>query len=218
MLKVVVFDGGYGGEMFADLLEEEMPVVEVVRVIDWQNARALRRGIRSARLRAEAALAEHIGKADLIVFANHLLSISSLEYFRRRYPGQKFLGLKLELPNGETARSCLVLTTRAVARTLGFRYYVRQIQTGAKTLRLDAWAELIDQGELGETEIAATFEAAAIRREQPRNIVLACATFRDVKAELNGYFNQNVRVYDGFETAVRTACKMLKIRGGVGRK
>ena len=38
MLKVVVFDSGFGGELFADYFEEEMPVVEIVRVIDWRNA------------------------------------------------------------------------------------------------------------------------------------------------------------------------------------
>ena len=34
MLKIVVFDGGYGGEFFADKLKEELPVVEIIRVID----------------------------------------------------------------------------------------------------------------------------------------------------------------------------------------
>ena len=38
MLKVVVFDSGYGGELFADYLEEELPLVDIVRVIDWRNA------------------------------------------------------------------------------------------------------------------------------------------------------------------------------------
>ena len=55
MLKVVIFDSGYGGEFFADKLEEEVPVIEVVRVIDWRNASQILSGPRSARKAAEAA-------------------------------------------------------------------------------------------------------------------------------------------------------------------
>lgn len=218
MLKVVVYDGGFGGELFADLLEEEIPVIEVIRVIDWRNAESLNQGAKMARQVAEQALLPYLGKVDLIVLANHLLSITSLRYFRRKYPEQKFVGLNLELPTGVKKRDFLILTTQAVAKTLRFRYYKWRIKAKVKTLKLDAWPRMIDDGELGEQEIAATFEMAAILREQPRDVVLACATFRDVAPEINGYFNQRVRVYDGFETTLKAACRMLKIRGGIGKK
>ena len=98
MLKVVVYDGGYGGELFADYLEENLPIVEVIRVIDWRNASAITKSARSARRTAKAALSPYLGQVDLIIFANHLLSITGLRYFRRHYPNQKFLGLHLEPP------------------------------------------------------------------------------------------------------------------------
>ena len=218
MLKVVVYDGGFGGELFADLLEKELPVFEVVRVIDWRNAEALNQGSRSARQVAEQALQAYFGKVDLIVLANHLLSMTSLRYFRRKYPGQKFVGINLELPTGAKKRDFVVLTTQAVARTMKFRYYKWQLRAKAKILKLDAWPGMIDDGELNEREIATTFQTAAILREQPRDVVLACATFRDVTPEINNYFNQKVRVYDGFEAALKAICRVLKIRGGIGKK
>ena len=38
MIKIVIFDSGYGGELLADYLESELPVVNIVRVIDWHHA------------------------------------------------------------------------------------------------------------------------------------------------------------------------------------
>ena len=38
MLRVVVYGRGRGGEAVAEYLEEELGVVEVVRVIDWSPA------------------------------------------------------------------------------------------------------------------------------------------------------------------------------------
>ena len=55
MLKIVVFDSGFGGELFADRLESEIPVVEVIRVIDWRSANQILSSPRGARKAAEKA-------------------------------------------------------------------------------------------------------------------------------------------------------------------
>ncbi len=36
--KVVVFDCGIGGELFADYIENELAIIDVVRVIDWRHS------------------------------------------------------------------------------------------------------------------------------------------------------------------------------------
>ena len=82
MLKIVVFDGGYGGEIFADYLQENLPIVETIRVIDWRNAEKILLKAKDARRVADAALRPYIGKVDLIIFANYLITITSLKYFR----------------------------------------------------------------------------------------------------------------------------------------
>ena len=91
MLKVVVFDSGYGGELFADYLSEEIGTIEVIRVIDWRNAEDLQKSARLARKITENTLRPYLGQVDLIVFANYLLSVTSLKYFRRKYKKQKYI-------------------------------------------------------------------------------------------------------------------------------
>lgn len=92
MIKIVIFDGGYGGEFFADRFEEAIPVVDIIRVIDWRHAEQYLTSAKDSRTLAEEALRPYINKVDLIILANHLLSLSSLKYFQRKFPKQKFIG------------------------------------------------------------------------------------------------------------------------------
>ena len=219
MLKVVVFDGGYGGEFFADQLEEALPVLDVVRVIDWRNADKLLTGPRSARKVAKNALKPYIGKVDLIVFANHLLAVTSLRHFRRKYKNQKFIGLGLKRPDTFIKRDVLILTTKAVARSISYHNFLFQIKRRSKTLTLDHWPLEIDNGDLTEDKIRATL-GKLLKREKfkPQEIILACSQFNDIKTELRNIFGHNLKIHDSFDDTVRNVCKVLCIRGGVGKK
>ncbi len=219
MLKVVVFDGGYGGEFFADQLEEALLVLDVVRVIDWRNADKLLTGPRSARKVAKNALKPYIGKVDLIVFANHLLAATSLRHFRRKYKNQKFIGLGLKRPDTFIKRDVLILTTKAVARSISYHNFLFQIKRRSKTLTLDHWPLEIDNGDLTEDKIRATL-GKLLKREKfkPQEIILACSQFNDIKTELRNIFGHNLKIHDSFDDTVRNVCKVLCIRGGVGKK
>lgn len=218
MLKVVIFDSGYGGELFADLLEEVIPVVEVIRVIDWRNAEDILKSAKTARKVAEKALAPYIGKVDLIVFANYLLSVTSLKYFNHKYKNQKFIGLDFKKPDTFIKRDLIILTTRAVAKTLAYRKFVYQLDRKVKTVMLDAWPSMIDDGELSDQEIHMTLERSAVDGHiEPEEMILACSQFNDIKAELKNVFSSKLRIYDGFNDAIREVCKILKIRGSLSK-
>ncbi len=219
MLKVVVFDGGYGGEFFADRLEAELPVLEVIRVVDWRHADDLLKSKRRARRAARNALRPYIGKVDLIIFANHLLTLTSLKYFRRKYKNQKFIGFDLKTPDTFISRDVAILTTSAVARTFKYYKFLFNLPRRATTLRLDDWPARIDDGELNEPEISSKLRTLLIRRRfWPEEIVLACSQFEDIKPELKNIFGHNVKIYDSFDDCIRNVCKTLRIRGGTGRK
>ena len=214
MLKVVVFDSGYGGELFADYLEEELPIIEVIRVIDWRNAEQILKNPKLAREAAEKALQPYIGKVDLIVFANHLLSITSLKYFCREYKQQPFIGLKLNNKN-ITGRPTLVLTTKSITKTFYYFWFLRQTQ--AKTIIFDDWPTLIDDGELTNHKIKRDLKLLLAQNDnfKPEQIVLGCSQFVDLKSELIKFFGHNIKIIDGFEPALREVCQTLKLRGAL---
>ena len=219
MLKVVVFDCGYGGEFFADQLEEEIPIIEVIRVIDWRNANKIQSNSRSARKLATLALRPYLNKVDLIIFANHFLTITNLKYFERRYKNQKFLGLKLKQPDTFVKRDVLILATKPIAHTISYYNFLFQLKRKTKTLTLDDWPTKIDEGELSEIEIHETLSKLINPGEiKPEEIILACSHFSDVKQELKNYFGYNLKIYDGFDDAIRRTCKILHLRGGIGKK
>lgn len=209
MLKIVIFDVNYGGEVFADRLEEELGIVDVIRVIDWRNAAAALSSPHQIRQVAEAALRPYIGRADLIFLANHLLSTTSLRYFRRRYKNQAFLGF--EIPAMKTTRKTLVLTTKALSKTFSFQYAINCFKN-KETLLLDHWTSKIDDGELTLAEVEQTLQSPA------EILVLANSNFSDIKTLLKTATHQNIKILDSHDSAIRDICKTLKLRGGTGRR
>ena len=94
MLKIVVFDGGWGGEAVANYLDHELGVAEVVRLIDWAHAPY---GTKSQAEILEftlESLGPYIGKVDLIVLGGYAVSLV-LPELKVRHPEQVFVGLNV---------------------------------------------------------------------------------------------------------------------------
>lgn len=217
MLKVAVLDCGYGGEFLADRLEEEIGVVEVIRVIDWRHSEQYLTKPKVARGLAIAALRPYIGTVDLIIIANHLLSVTSLNYFKHKYPEQKFIGLKLKHPECFTEKQILVLATKSLTKTMAYHGFLFSLKKHkVKTMLVDTWPERIDEGELEFTEIKHSIEQFADKKNiTPEEVVLANAQFEDIKSELKRVLGRKVKIHSSFDDTIREACKLLRIRGSV---
>lgn len=217
MLKIVVLDSGYGGELFADKLKEQLSIVEVIRVIDWRNAEKYLYKKREARLAAEEALRPYLGKVDLIVIANYYLTITSLKYFCRKYTKQKFVGINFTMPSTFIDRNTLVLTTSAVAKTLSYHNYLFSLRRkNIVTMTLDDWPAKIDDGELTRDEIEETLMDLIITRKFfPREIIIACSQFNDIVPDLRSIFKNQIRIHESFPDLYNDTCRVLRIRGGV---
>lgn len=88
MRKIVVFDTGWGGELVADFLTQELKVVEVVRVIDW--AHKIYSGAALDIDMVIDCLALYLGKVDLIVLGGYTVGVI-LQALRYAYPEQAFV-------------------------------------------------------------------------------------------------------------------------------
>ncbi len=219
MLKVVVFDSGYGGEVFADLLEEELPIIEVIRVIDWRHAEQILRSARTARQAAIEALRPYIGKVDLIIFANHLLSATSLNYFRQKFRNQRFIGFNLKHPDTYVDQDILILTTTALTHSIKYHRFVHQLKRHTATLTIDSWPAKIDDGELSSDEVRATISRCTLAKNfYPTGVILACAQLEDIKSDLEKSFTNKVRLHSSFNDTLRETCHTLKIRSNFKKK
>lgn len=213
MLKVVVFDGGFGGELFADYIENELAVVDVVRVIAWRSLDALTKNPKAARRITEEALRPYIGRVAVIVIANHLISTLDLKYFRNKYPEQKFVGFVFPKPN---TRTVLVLATKALRSSIAYHSLVHRARAKIKTIDCDAWVPLVDDAELTEDQMRR--DLAGLKNFTPQSIILAHTNFTDVKSFLVKIFGTHVRIEDGYRETFRSLMSTLGFRGLDGRK
>ena len=218
MLKIVVFDCGYGGEFFADSWEEAFPTIQVIRVIDWRHAAEYLISSRKSRKLALEALRPYIGRVDLIILANYLLSATSLKYFRKTFKNQKFIGLSFKEPDTFVKKNTIILTTKAITRTIAYRHYLFKIKRRPIVITPDSWLAKIDDGILTRQEIADTIHDNCHANFPPEEIILACSHFNDIKADLRHILSHNVKIYDSFNDTIREAARILRIRGGVPKQ
>ena len=219
MLKVVVYDNGYGGELFADKLESELPILNVIRVIDWRNRDAFQSSPKSARKIAESTLRPYFGNVDLIVFANYLIALTSLKYFCKKYKDQAFLGLHLTESSSVLKKNILILGTKTISHQLQYKSYLFHLKSKSFTICLDEWPNLIDDGELTMDTVHNKFEQSLPKKyPKPDGLILACSQFYDIKDELRNVFGKNIKIYDDFTTLTDGVVKKLKIRGARAKK
>ena len=211
MLKIAVFDTGYGGELFADRLEQELPVVEVIRIIAWRNAKRIEEHPFTARKLTEESLRPYIGNVDLLVIANYQISATCLSYFRRKYPNQKFIGFSLN-PERIVKRPTIILTTRSTTKNLTYFTVARRLK--AKTICLDNWPLLIDDGELTDDNFKTDLEPALKHITIPKTcqIFLACGQFNDCIQKFRQIFGHNARIVDSFDHTIHETCHALGLR------
>ncbi len=214
--KVVVFDNGYGGELFADYIEEEVPIVEVIRVIDWLGSANFYKSSYQARSEALSSLRPYVGRVDLIVVANHLVSETSLKFLQRKYPNQKFSGFTMEKPRTSKAERALILTTKASRSTLEYHAIRRRLKLKTREFECDHWAKLIDEGKITKEVIKE--DLAKFADFKPQLIIIGCAQLVEIKPILRKIYGPTVSISDGYKTALKTVCKELGFRGGLGSK
>ncbi len=218
MLKVVVFDSGWGGECFANYLEEELPIVEVLRVIDWRHAPYNKLGVEEVLKCTEEALKPYIGTVDVIVLMSYEATISGLNYLRGKYPKQKFLGVDFGIFREDGGTKFLVFTTSFVANSKFYAATKKALPSKNFTeVVCDDWPQLIDDGELTVEMMRQKVEE--FRDAYSDGVILGCTQFSDVQDDLASVISwKQGRIMDEFSLVLRNICHALELRGGDGRR
>lgn len=151
MLKIVVYDGGWGGEVVANFLSSELQTVEIIKVSDWQNAPYETKSFADVQHFAEQNLAPFINKVDAIVLGGYLTS-TLLGFLRQTYPQQIFVGVSIDyrlIPaNSQQSDSQIVcLMSRLILKTPIWTNLQRALPD-ATLIAPDCsgWEELIEIG------------------------------------------------------------------------
>ena len=214
MVRILVFDSGYGGDVLADKIARELSDAQVFRTIDWRNAPFSTKSAEEIRKITVNAIRGYIGKVDLIVIGSYEATATALQYLRYKYPGQAFIGAAWpdtrEL-HGESKlvrkRRMLVLTTGVVRKSREFSKRRRKwIGVAVAIKECNDWERLIDDGEMSGRKLRQ--DLGRFIASCPEYVMLLSLNFWEVKQELQVLFGPETKILDGrlvMMRAIKTA-------------
>lgn len=212
MTKIAVFDTGFGGELFAKHIEDEFPLFDVIRVIDWDHE--------ANKLKKydyiKTKIKPYVGRVDGIVIADQYYSITCLDYLRKEFGKQKFSGFPLKIPNKQNLKKVLIITTKNVHKTTDFIKYAWKIKAKVSVVECDEWNKLVDDGEYYTNKVYADLEK--YDKSRPSAIILADSHLMEIKPFLRKIFGPTIAIFDGYDAALNELCGELRIRGRTGKK
>ena len=213
MLKIAVFDSGWGGDIVAQDLEENLAVVEVIRVIDWRNAPYASKSRRKICRLTELALKPYIGKVDVIVIASFEAQCA-VRYLKARFPLQKFVTMcwPHEWLSGERQHTIMILTGEKVKHSWEYYLWRRQFK-GKKLIEpvCDHWTPLIDEGVM--TRKILQRELAPYRDAKIDTIVLGNTHFWDLQEEIEQAVGWQATVVDPRQHLIEQVGAVLHLEG-----
>jgi len=172
MRKVVVFDSGWGGEVVANYLAQELSVAEIVRVINW--GRRIYAGNELDVGAVAECLEPYIGKVDLIILGGYGVG-TVLPLLERGYPEQAFVAPSVNYEKILNVRQYPERVAILMNATVRKSALLQEIRTKLpySTLILPEcmhWEELIDNNMMTEAvvraELAWDFEVQEDWRER----------------------------------------------------
>ncbi len=244
MLKVVVFDGGWGGEVVANYIEKELGVVEVVRVIDWKNTPYDDKTVEEITDLIEDNLRNYLGKVDLIVLGGYATGLAT-DILNERHPEQNFVGPKINYDLILRARCYpeqIAVLAGKITNNLLVSSEVREKLPDSTLILPDCkgWEELINEDmmtkEILRTELACDFILGKQRgkacreaekdkendtpREKlkPDAVLILNTHYWELREDLEDIFGWQVRIIDFKQKFLHDICAALKLRGVDGRR
>lgn len=173
MLKVLVYDSGWGGELVADYLANELKVIEVTRLIDWKNLPYSTKTPYEIKHLLCERLQNYIGKIDLIVLGGFVVS-EYIEYLRRQFPNQVFVGLDIDLKQITGSRCQPDNIAVFIGSQSPESFFVQKLRHQLPEAQLsiicsEGWEKLIDDGELDKLYIQRQLAPHFILQESPES-------------------------------------------------
>lgn len=240
MLKVVVFDSGYGGDVVADYLSRELGVIEVVRVTEIDLS--LENGSLSEICRfSKAHLCSYAGKVDLIVLGGYVVSLA-LEFLKTEYPQQKFVGVGINYYRILNSRAfpdqIAIMADKALFEVVVRKEVCQELPYSTIILPdCSGWDRLINEGQMSAEILRADLEPHFLLRPncnrsllpsspiklakppdkttllKPDVVILLNTHFWSIKSEFEELFGFRVRVLDFRQKLLHDTCRALNLLG-----
>jgi glutamate racemase len=202
-MKIVVFDTGTGGQLFAEYFSVSYPDIEVEVVIDGKNSPYGDKTESEIFDLTEAAIADYIDSAEVIVLACNTATAVAIDKLREKYPSQIFIGFEPMIKTGAKLTKTgkiMVLATGATKKTNRYkRLKARFPEITVIEPNCDSWAAQIDNGNLSQKDIR---NALGKQLHGVDIVVLACTHYVAVAEQIQQVAGLSIKIINPFGAVV----------------
>ena len=231
MHRVLVFGDGWGGELFARQLKQDLAILEVERMIDWRHAPYGKKNWEEIARLTEKAIRAYVGEVDLIVIASYEATVAAIDMLRDKYPDQKFVGFEprmAELLPADSAQSKLkrvaLAGSEVVRRSIGYKVERSRLSLEHEVIEMDTanWSELVNRDGLTAEVLREDLARQGITglgyaTEQRIDAVLLYSTeLADQKELLEEVMGWQIVVVSDFERMMGEVSVVLGIKSARG--
>ena len=210
MKKVVVFDTGTGGRLFANHLSIKYPNIKVETVIDLDNSPYGAKSRDEIINLTEDAIKNHIGQTDAIILACNTATAAAIDELRIRYPDQIFIGFEPMIKTGaKLTRTGKIMVLATEATKKADRYNrLKERFSGFAVIEPDcgSWAAQIDSGNLTPKDVKS---ALAGQLDGIDVIILACTHYVAISEQIKEIVGPKVKVINPFEAVGDYIAKIM---------
>lgn len=219
MIKIAVFGCGWGGELFADYLEKELAIAEIIKINDYPNAPYGALAWPEICDLTERAVRSMIGQVDLIVLASCAATVGAINFLREKYPMQKFVGFEPRMIDefGRIEpRKVMLLASPPIQKSIGYKVERERLALRAEIIEPNCleWLKYADREEMTILRLKRGLaKQKMVDIKQIDIIVIYETSLADMKEAFEEIVGWQVVVVDGFKQVYREICGALGLLG-----
>lgn len=213
-MKIGVFDSGIGGEAVARSIRVAFPEAPVVVVNDREHMPyGERTQVEVQRLTNIAIQPLLEQQCNVIVIACNTATAFAIEWLRKKYPSQRFIGLEPMVKPASRITRTRVIVVCATPTTLASERYERlknDFGQGATIIEPGChdWARMIEDNDINESKITDMVQQA--KKHNADVIVLACTHYHWIREQIEQRAGPTITVIDPSEAIVSRVGSLLR--------
>ena len=210
-MKLGVFDSGIGGEAVARSLALHFPEATITTVNDRAHVPYGDRSAEDIQQLTNTAIQPLLG-SDIIVIACNTATAAAIDWLRKTYPTQLFIGLEPMVKTASAHTKTGTVAVCATPATLASERYHSLKKAYATNITIlepnrSSWARMIEDNNMNEREI--TTQISQLLEKNADVIVLGCTHYHWIKEDIMNATHGKAEVIDPSDAIANRVRQLL---------
>lgn len=214
-MKLGIFDSGIGGRIIAESLKKSYPKAEFVIINDHEHVPYGEKSTEEIINLTDNAIQPLLtSNCDIIVIACNTATAVAIEYLRKKYSHQKFIGIEPMVKPASKITKSNIIAVFATPATLASHRYQNLVEKYGQHLTIlepdcSNWASMIENNHINQQEIAKVVKNVSDQGADV--IVLGCTHYHWIKTLITKLAGTNIKVIEPSKAISRQVGNLLKL-------